>query len=375
MALSREEAERLRKLQQELALRSRLETERALARLLREYDRIQRGLNPLRQAALRAIEDGDMARAERILGQMDRALARELARLEPVERRLIERAIEQAAARGAQTVDLAPALATRPRGNLEVLLQLLEASSGGGAVGPSIGVQYGRISEAVRARIVRRVYADGLNLSERLHRRLAENRVEFNRILARGLQDGRGALQLAREIQRLDITDPKLPGYIRDLERALKGTSQQSLAEAVARAYREADKRKPGPLGLRGPARRVIQAARTGSAERLDRALQEFLDRKARYHAIVIARTEAQNAFLAGHVDRIQDVPWVRGVKWNLSASHRTNCECEVLATQDLYGMGPGIYPKDRVPERPHPNCFCYVTDVLDLDLIPRVAA
>ena len=115
---------------------------------------------------------------------------------------------------------------------------------------------------------------------------------------------------------------------------------------------------------------RSMRAARTGSAEKLDQAIEYFLERKVRYHSLVIARTEANNAFLAGHVEQAKASDWVIGVKWNLSASHRTECECEELASRDRYGLGPGVYPPDRVPDRPHPNCFCYMTDVVDLDLV-----
>src|SRR5690606_21412741 len=181
-------------------------------------------------------------------------------------------------------------------------------------------------------------------------------------------------IEIAKQLQQLDVTDARIPQYLRRLEAALKGTSEARLVDELRRAIPEMAKRKPGPLGMRGPARRVIQAARTGSAEKLDAALEYFLERKVRYHAVVIARTEANAAFLAGHVEKAKASPWVVGVKWNLSASHRVPCECEVFAKQNAYGLGPGVYPPDKVPERPHPNCFCFMTDVVDLELM-RMAA
>jgi len=30
--------------------------------------------------------------------------------------------------------------------------------------------------------------------------------------------------------------------------------------------------------------------------------------------------------------------------------------------------MGEGVYPKDEVPRRPHPQCLCYVTHVQEDD-------
>lgn len=373
MALRRDEIERM---QRQLEARSRLETERDLARLLRQYNELEATLDPLRNQVLELMRAGDFERAEATMGRMDRQAAEWLAEFRGKELRSIRRMIEQAARRGAQSVDIAPALSVRQRAALdEILASIGElAASGSGGSAATIRAQYGEIAQTVRRQIDRKVYKDGLSLSRRLHVRLAEKRVEFNGILSEGLKEGRSAVRIARELQRLDVTDARLPKYIRDLERTLKGTRQAKLVDDIRRAYHQADRRKGGPLGLRGPSRRIVEAARSGVAERLDAAIGEFLDRKVRQHAITIARTEANNAFLAGHVEKAKESPWVIGVRWRLSASHRRPCECEQLASQDLYGLGPGVYPPDEVPERPHPNCFCHHVDVLDLDLMRRSA-
>ena len=37
-----------------------------------------------------------------------------------------------------------------------------------------------------------------------------------------------------------------------------------------------------------------------------------------------------------------------------------------MYAEADLYGMGPGIFPKDKVPTLPvHPNCMCHLRPVM----------
>ena len=369
MALSRGEAEHLARLQRQLHLRAQLETEQALFRLVRSIGGLTQLIEPLRSQFIDAIMEDRLDEAERLeeeLGQTVSTWLRET--FAELERRTIEQVIRNAAMRGAQAVDLAPALA---RTDLRTLDALLNALSGaGGRSGGTITAQYGRIADVVQRQIEQRVYRDGLNLSRRLHVRLLQREAEFKHILATGLQEGRGAIRIAKQLAELDVTDARLPKYLLDLERTLKGTKDARLVDELRRAAREATRRKEGPLGLRGPAMKVVRAARTGSAEKLDEAIQYFLERKVRYHSLVIARTEANNAFRAGHVEQAKASPWVRGIKWNLSASHRIECECEVLAEQDLYGLGPGVYPPDRLPERPHPNCFCFFTDVVDLDFV-----
>lgn len=78
------------------------------------------------------------------------------------------------------------------------------------------------------------------------------------------------------------------------------------------------------------------------------------------YAAMRLARTEINNAF---HERQLLGAnrPGVRAVKWNLSGSHRVPDLCNVYAAHG----GDGEWPVGKVPEKPHPNCFCYLTYVM----------
>lgn len=77
----------------------------------------------------------------------------------------------------------------------------------------------------------------------------------------------------------------------------------------------------------------------------------------ASYSAMRLARTEINNAF---HERQIAGAtrPGVDAVKWNLSGSHKVPDECNVYAAHKPYAP-------DKVPEKPHPQCFCYLTYVI----------
>lgn len=81
----------------------------------------------------------------------------------------------------------------------------------------------------------------------------------------------------------------------------------------------------------------------------------------ASYAAMRLARTEINNAFherqIAGGTR-----PGVTGVVWNLSGSHKVPDQCNVYAGSNKHDMGSGVFPPRQVPERPHPQCFCYLT-------------
>lgn len=84
----------------------------------------------------------------------------------------------------------------------------------------------------------------------------------------------------------------------------------------------------------------------------------------ASYAALRLGRTELNNAFHHTTVDSAASLPWTEGVKWNLSKSHPAPDPCDDIADADSDGLGKGVYLSTNVPDKPHPQCFCYVTVV-----------
>ena len=79
------------------------------------------------------------------------------------------------------------------------------------------------------------------------------------------------------------------------------------------------------------------------------------------YAAMRLARTELNNAF---HNQQREGAkrPGVLAVKWNLSGSHGKPDQCNQFASQDADGLGHGLYSGDNVPDKPHPQCLCFLT-------------
>lgn len=82
-----------------------------------------------------------------------------------------------------------------------------------------------------------------------------------------------------------------------------------------------------------------------------------------RFASYRLARTEINNSFHATSVNR-SDHPWITGMQWNLSRSHPKADDCDTLAHEDGFRLGPGVFPVRDTPRKPHPQCFCYVTPV-----------
>lgn len=104
------------------------------------------------------------------------------------------------------------------------------------------------------------------------------------------------------------------------------------------------------------------------SAKEIAREVRQHFDPSVpggtSYAAMRLARTEINNAHHSTTTRLGAAKPWVAGFKWNLSGSHPKPDICNDYASDDHDDMGPGVFSKDNVPPKPHPQCLCYVTHV-----------
>lgn len=75
------------------------------------------------------------------------------------------------------------------------------------------------------------------------------------------------------------------------------------------------------------------------------------------YAAKRLGRTEINNAFHAQAIKDAQDKPWIQQMRWYLTKEHRDDPgdACEDYARI-------GLFPVEKVPDKPHPQCRCYIT-------------
>lgn len=79
---------------------------------------------------------------------------------------------------------------------------------------------------------------------------------------------------------------------------------------------------------------------------------------KIDYNALRLARTTVQHAYQKAFVDSTYYNPFIDAYKW-ITAGTANVCElCIERETEDQYGLGPGIFPKDQLP-LDHPNGQC----------------
>lgn len=148
------------------------------------------------------------------------------------------------------------------------------------------------------------------------------------------------------------------------LARSMQATAQSTINNYLARAHHgmTLSQRvyKNGQVAS-GRIDRIINNAllQGKSARELAKDVYKFINPAtpggSSYAAMRLGRTELNNAFHESSKASASANPTVSKMEWLLSASHPKPDECDNLV---------GKYNVDDVPEKPHPQCFCYVTPV-----------
>lgn len=169
------------------------------------------------------------------------------------------------------------------------------------------------------------------------------------------------------------IPEASLPKFINDLTKLnITGSSTpegKQLQRKVLRSVRDKVSRLTTP-GVRAAYTELTHAIDKGNEERINKALETAVQEKTRYNAERIARTENARAYADGQVNRYMDDEDIVAYKWRLAARHPRFDICDFYANADLYGLGKGVYPKDKLPTLPaHPHCMCHIQPLTELDI------
>lgn len=165
---------------------------------------------------------------------------------------------------------------------------------------------------------------------------------------------GNDGLQLSDRLWKLE---GDLYQEVKDaVERAVVlGTSAERAAQELIRRGEPVSDELKAKMGLNAAAKMGDQGAAlfTGEGNPLFNAKRLF-------------RTEMNRAYSEAYRASCREIDAI-GMKWNLSPSHKVTDICDVLATQDVYGLGPGVYPMNNlVPKPAHPLCMCFETAVFE---------
>ena len=118
--------------------------------------------------------------------------------------------------------------------------------------------------------------------------------------------------------------------------------------------------------GLKSAYHALKDAIEAGNEKSIRKAIYVATQERTRYFARRIARTEMARAYGDGVMAKWADDDDCVAFQWRTSSAHPFGDICDLYGKADLYGMGKGIYPKDKVPRLPvHPNCMCHLRPVM----------
>ena len=118
--------------------------------------------------------------------------------------------------------------------------------------------------------------------------------------------------------------------------------------------------------GMRAAYSQLVEALEMQDAKALNKAIYVATQERTRYFADRIARTEMARAYQDGFLLRWDNNEDCVAYQWKLSGRHPRYDICDLYAKANLYGMGAGVFPKDKVPRLPaHPHCMCFLKPVI----------
>ncbi len=168
---------------------------------------------------------------------------------------------------------------------------------------------------------------------------------------------------LARELYENDFQDkPKYPKTAK-VYMVRDGTISRRIKLAFKRAARRADKDRAYKILIDD-----LNKIQNAGLKLAGKDVQTFLQRRLRFMANRIAQTELHRIYSRIRMKKFMEDGNVRFVQYSLSPTHPVQDICDYFALSNLYGLGPGVYPKEAVPVPPvHPFCRCFVRPRLDV--------
>jgi hypothetical protein len=118
----------------------------------------------------------------------------------------------------------------------------------------------------------------------------------------------------------------------------------------------------------------TAEAQKAADVDRVVRAGDVLRDTKAGPLAssLRVMRTEINRAHGEGYMAGAAQAPGFVGFKYLLSPMHPRPDICNLLSTQNLYGLGKGVYPtRELTPWPAHPNTLSFVNAVFEEQITP----
>jgi len=204
------------------------------------------------------------------------------------------------------------------------------------------------LSSAVSDEYVKDMIVSNMTLSKALYTNQKTITAQAKQIINDHIKEGGTIKALATKLyEGYNFKDDPL--------KIKKGLPKYLIKEVDALSVKMADK-------LRTPALRAsyLELINAKSEAEYKRKLKQAVYERNRYYANRIAQTETFRAYSEGEARLHMEDKELTTIKIKMSASHPTVDICDYHSSVNLYGLGAGVYPKEKAPRAPfHPHCRC----------------
>lgn len=262
-------------------------------------------------------------------------------------------------------------LVEAPASDVREVIQQAQAEFGGAFAQALADAFSELLQRSIGVDEVRALPVEQITLSRHLY---LHNSTTAAEVLHLVREHAKGVIQ-ARELS-LALYDGYSPAD--GVQRPLEGRARAELPKAVRSLTEDMGARRElTALQVRGQqqaARLKSQALRAAYSEAFEtwqagagqEALRRRLDiaqrEKNRFFANRIAQTELHNAHMSQVAREIMGDDLTTVVQVRLNPTHPRPDICDLHARADLWGLGPGCYPKERAPTPSfHPFCRCRI--------------
>ena len=213
---------------------------------------------------------------------------------------------------------------------------------------------------------------DRLPVRARLQRSDARVVDRISRSVESSTRLGESFVQSSQRLMRSTDITVALPRHIEEVAQMARTAQPGQLQAEIRRRLEALTAGRIPSHEITADTRRFLERVqRTGGAD-IDDTVRTWVQGRAQNQAMTIARTEGMAAQAQAYVESTQGEEWVKGYRWNLNPAHKRPDVCDVMASQDNYGLGPGGYPPDAVPPLAHPNDLCFFSSIVDDDHFAR---
>ncbi len=224
----------------------------------------------------------------------------------------------------------------------------------------------------------------GMKLSQKLHSLKKNIHLQVTDTIKAQLALNNNVSKISRELydgyntNKAVIERQSLPQYITKVisfarRSDLSDYERRQLLKLCRKTRAKVDKLSEGGApnkALKTSYNKLLDAVESSKEHAICKAVTTAVEEKSRYVAERIARTEAARAWQDGFLQKYDGNDRVIAYKWKLSGRHPIFDICDMYAKADMYGLGKGIFPKDKVPSIPvHPHCLCHLVPVYKTEL------